>query len=142
MDLKELKWRLKLKSDISRVYEYLTSDEGRASFWAESAKEVAGEVHFQFINGWKYTSKIIKTVKNSMFCLNYFDTKVTFELVKDMDGGTILTLINENIPENEFHDFHAGWVSVLLALKAACDHEVDLRNHHPGQCWDQGFVGN
>lgn len=36
----------------------------------------------------------------------------------------------------------AGWVSVLLALKAAVDFSVDLRNHDPGRTWDQGYADN
>jgi hypothetical protein len=36
----------------------------------------------------------------------------------------------------------AGWVSVLLALKAAVDFGVDLRNHDPERTWSTGFVDN
>jgi len=36
----------------------------------------------------------------------------------------------------------AGWVSVLMALKAAVDHGVDLRNHDPQRTWDQGYADN
>jgi hypothetical protein len=33
-------------------------------------------------------------------------------------------------------------VSGLLALKAAVDFGVDLRNHEPELSWAQGFAGN
>ncbi|MGH9769506.1 MAG: hypothetical protein ACREAB_18940 [Blastocatellia bacterium] len=36
----------------------------------------------------------------------------------------------------------AGWVSVLMALKAAVDFGIDLRNHDPQRTWDEGFVEN
>ena len=36
----------------------------------------------------------------------------------------------------------AGWVSVLLTLKAAADFGVDLRNHDPTRTWDQDFADN
>jgi hypothetical protein len=34
----------------------------------------------------------------------------------------------------------AGWISVLLGLKAAADFRIDLRNHRPGCTWESGFV--
>jgi hypothetical protein len=34
----------------------------------------------------------------------------------------------------------AGWVSVLLALKAAVDFGVDLRNSDPARRWEDGYV--
>ena len=33
-----------------------------------------------------------------------------------------------------------GVVSVLLALKAAADFSVDLRNRDPGRRWEDGYV--
>jgi len=36
----------------------------------------------------------------------------------------------------------AGRVSVLLALKAAVDHGVDLRNHDRERTWVQGYADN
>jgi predicted nucleic acid-binding Zn ribbon protein len=33
-------------------------------------------------------------------------------------------------------------VSVLMALKAAVDFSVDLRNHDPDRTWDHGYVEN
>jgi hypothetical protein len=36
----------------------------------------------------------------------------------------------------------AGWVSVLLALKAAADFGIDLRNHDPARTWNKGYVDN
>ena len=36
----------------------------------------------------------------------------------------------------------AGWVSVLLTLKAAIDFDVDIRNHDPKRTWDQGYADN
>jgi hypothetical protein len=37
---------------------------------------------------------------------------------------------------------NAGWVSVLLGLKAAADHGVDLRNHDAARTWSQGYCDN
>ena len=41
----------------------------------------------------------------------------------------------------EFRDeLLAGWLNVLLPLKAACDFGIDLRNHDPARTWDRSFV--
>jgi hypothetical protein len=32
-----------------------------------------------------------------------------------------------------------GWIQVMLCLKAAVDHNVDLRNHDPSRTWATGF---
>ena len=44
-------------------------------------------------------------------------------------GGTDLTLTETGVPSEWRKENLAGWVSVLLALKAAVDHGVDLRVH-------------
>jgi hypothetical protein len=66
----------------------------------------------------------------------------TFDLADDGAGGTDLTLTDAGVREADYAETHAGWVSVLLALKAAADHGVDLRNHDEQRTWDQGFVDN
>ncbi len=35
-----------------------------------------------------------------------------------------------------------GWISVLLALKAAADFSIDIRNHDARRTWDQGYCDN
>jgi uncharacterized protein YndB with AHSA1/START domain len=52
-------WRLHLASPPETVYQALDSDDGRASFWAESAEEHNGVIHFEFINGERYAARII-----------------------------------------------------------------------------------
>jgi hypothetical protein len=46
------------------------------------------------------------------------------------------------VPEADRVDVTAGWVSVLLALKAAVDFGVDLRNHDPQRSWEHGYAEN
>ena len=57
-------------------------------------------------------------------------------------GGTELTLTDSGVPDAEWEATLAGWVSVLLALKAAADFGVDLRNHDARRTWEQNFVDN
>ena len=54
-------------------------------------------------------------------------------------GGTDLTLRAEAVGSDEEWP---GWVSVLLALKAAADYNVDIRNHDIKRTWDQGYCDN
>jgi len=76
------------------------------------------------------------------FFIMYFDSKLEIMLDEDGSGGTYLSLVHHDISEKSFSEVNAGWVSVLLALKAAVDHGIDLRNHDHGRSWDQGFVDN
>jgi hypothetical protein len=46
------------------------------------------------------------------------------------------------VPAEDRAEVVAGWVSGLLALKAAVDFGVDLRNHDPQRTWDAGFAEN
>ncbi len=46
-----IRWRLHLKLLPGIVYRALSTDEGRAKFWAESAAEADGAIDFVFPNG-------------------------------------------------------------------------------------------
>lgn len=140
--MKEIRWRLHLNSDTKKVFEFLSSEKARSKYWAESAIESNDHIAFVFINGFKYRSKILSSSPNSEFTIEYFNTIVKFELTNDGNGGTDLTLTNSGVPDEEYLDMFAGWLSVLLALKAACDFDIDLRNHDKTRTWDQGFVDN
>ncbi|WP_420401399.1 SRPBCC family protein [Flagellimonas sp.] len=140
--MKTITWKLHLKSSPETVFELLSTSEGRAKFWAEKADEENGMVHFVFPNGQTYGSKVLECIPNQTFCLDYFESLVKFHLEPSDNGGTDLTLINENVAEEEFHEVHAGWVSVLMNLKATADFQCDLRNHDPNKTWDQGYLDN
>ena len=140
--MRTIRWRLYLKSDARTVFELLTTAAGRKKFWAEEADEEHGVIHFLFPNGQTYESRILKLVPNSLFHLDYFDSLVKIQLETTEDGGTDLTLINENVADSEYAEVNAGWVSVLMNLKAAADNHCDLRNHKPDRTWDQGYADN
>jgi uncharacterized protein YndB with AHSA1/START domain len=120
----------------------LATDEGRARFWAESAEEHDGVIQFRFPNGFAWDGEILLREPPRRFAVNYFSDRVTFELDEDGNGGTDLLLVDEGQGGDERHEVHAGWVSVLMTLKAAVDHGVDLRNHDPQRSWDQGYADN
>ncbi len=137
-----IRWRLHLSSPPEAVYELIATNAGRARFWAETAEEEDGHILFRFPNGLEWRANIYEEKPPTHFSLNYFDSKTSFELLDDGAGGTDLTLIDRDVPAKYRAEVVAGWVSVLLALKAAIDFNIDLRNHDPDRTWDQGYCNN
>lgn len=141
-DAASIVWRLELAAPPERVFELLSTDAGRASFWAERTVQDRDVVMFHFPNGETLESRILEATPPRRLVLSYFDaTTVSFEL-RPAGAGTELVLHESGVPEATIHENRAGWVSVLLALKAQADHGVDLRNHDPARTWSQGYVDN
>ena len=136
-------WRLHLRSSPETIYRFLSRDEGRAAFWAESAVEKDGAIHFTFPSGQTWTGKILGSDPPRRYQVVYYGgSTTTFEMADDGKGGTDLTLTDQGVPEADRTEVIAGWVSVLMALKAAVDFGVDLRNHDLARSWEQGFADN
>lgn len=134
-------WRLHLRSSPSQVYEVLATDEGRRRFWANTAQEAKGEIDFRFSDGTRLKSRIIVAEPPSKFGVTYFDgSRALFRLTDDRSGGTDLTLTEEGVPDVNLQENLAGWVSLLLNLKAAVDHGIDLRNQDPERTWERKYV--
>ena len=138
----EIKWKLHLKSAPKKVYDFLNSSKGREIFWSESSNEQDGIISFHFINGQEYKSKIISRKSNQLFEIEYFNSTVKFELSDDGFGGTDLTMNNHGVAAEEYLEVHAGWVSLLMALKGAVDFNIDLRNHDKSRTWSNLYVDN
>ncbi len=138
-----IRWRLHLTAAPAAVYQQLATGAGRRRFWAESAEETDGVIHFRFANGMTLAGRILTRDPPHRFAVTYFgDSQVTFDCQDDGQGGTDLMLTETGVPEAWRSENRAGWVSVLLALKAAVDFGVDLRNHDPARSWDRGYVDN
>jgi hypothetical protein len=138
-----IRWRIHLSSSPGHVYGLLASDTGRASFWAKSAIERDGAIEFVFPGGQAWRGKILERRSPVRFVVEYYGGSIaTFELLDDGRGGTDLTLIDAGVPNQDRSEVTAGWVSVLMALKAAADFGIDLRNHDAGRTWEQSFVDN
>ena len=135
-----VRWRLHIPASPERVYAALDSDEGRASFWAESAVETAGQIEFQFVNGYRCRSQVLERRRPHLLAIDYMGGPLRFELFPDGSGGTELLLTHEGIAPEEWNEVHAGWLNVLFPLKAWLVHGVDLRNHDPGRSWDNGYA--
>ena len=142
-DPDKILWRLHLRSPIQQVFEALSTDGGRACFWAESAIEQEGVIQFVFPNGILWEGRILETVPPNRYAVRYYGGSVaTFVLEEDGGGGTDLTLTDQGVPPEDRVEVIAGWVSVLMALKAAVDFGVDLRTHDPQRTWDHRYVEN
>ncbi|MEM8510203.1 MAG: SRPBCC domain-containing protein [Bacteroidota bacterium] len=137
-----IKWKLCLQSAPSKVFTYLTSKEGIERFWAEKAAIKDGHIQFSFPNNQRYASKILNQEPNRNFRIEYFNSIVDLNLSENEFGGTRLEVVNSNVEKEEYLANYAGWVSVLMTLKAAIDFGVDLRNHDPQKTWDDGYVDN
>jgi len=136
-----IRWRIHLRSSPAQVFERLATAGGRRSFWAQSAEQRGDEIEFVFLSGQRLQSTVHECRPPDRFTLSYFQgSRVTFELEPDGTGGTDLTLTEEGVPAGERDDNLAGWVAVLLTLKAAVDFAVDLRNHDARRTWVQGYV--
>ena len=138
-----IRWRLHLASPPEKVYELLSTDAGRARFWAEHAWEEGGSVEFRFPNGMTHRGRVLAKDLPRRFAVEYFGgTTAEFVLADDRRGGTDLSLTETGVPAKWREENRAGWVSVLMALKTAVDFDADVRSHDPQRTWDQGFVEN
>lgn len=137
-----IRWKLHFASKPDVVYEALSTNEGRRGYWAESADEVDGNIHYVFLNGIEDTGEILERIPGKRFSVMYFGWKVTFDLSSDGATGTDMFMSAEGIPEAEKMEISAGWVSWLLAMKASVDFAVDLRSHDVERTWFDGYVDN
>jgi uncharacterized protein YndB with AHSA1/START domain len=134
-----IEWRIHLSSSPERVYKFLSTAEGRAACWAESAPEKDGHIEFTFPGGLEWRGQILEAEPPHVFSVRYYgNTEARFVLEDDGVGGCDLVLTDTA----DDAETRAGWVSVLLALKAAADHGVDLRNHDPARTWETGYADN
>ena len=137
-----IRWKMHFRSPPAKVYDALTTDSGRAGYWAESAPEHKDRITFHILNYEPFTGRILHREAPRSFVLEYFGTVVKFKLDDDGRGGTDLSLLATEVDESIRMEMTAGWVSVLMSMKAAVDHGVDLRNHDPTRSWHQGFADN
>lgn len=135
-----IRWRIHIAASPELVFAALDSDEGRASFWAESAVEDSGHIEFRFIDGYTFIGRVLEREAPRLLVLDYMGGPARFELSSDQVGGTDLLLTHEGVEPDEWNEVHAGWLNVLFPLKAYVTHGVDLRNHDPARSWLQGYA--
>ncbi|MBT8077010.1 MAG: SRPBCC domain-containing protein [Gammaproteobacteria bacterium] len=135
-------WKLHFASPPEKVYDALATDDGRAGYWAESAIETDGKIHYVFLNGIEDTGSIIERERPGRFKVTYFSWTVTFDIDSDGMGGSDMTVTCVGVKDEDKRQMVAGWVSWLMAMKAAVDFDVDLRNHDPERTWFHGYADN
>ena len=139
--LPPIEWRVHFRSSRDAVWEAWTTDAGRERFWAETSKHVDVGFELRFINGQALAVRVHESTRPSRFVFSYFgDSRVTVALTDDGSGGCDLHLTEEGVAPHEHLENYAGWVSVLLACKAAVDFGIDLRSHDRGRTWDGHYV--
>lgn len=139
---KTVVWRVMLPVAREAAFAALDGQQGRESFWAERAPERDGVIHFRFPNGQTTMSKILRREPPSLYELDYFGSPTKIEFEAAGEETTVLSLEARNIPDEDYLDVYAGWVSVLMAMKCWIATGCDLRNHDSNRSWDQKFVEN
>ncbi len=86
-----IRWRIQIERPPADVFASLDSSSGRARFWAESAAEDEGIIHFAFINGTRHDARILRREPSRLWSIEYFGSPATFELKPDQQGGTDVT---------------------------------------------------
>ena len=137
-----IRWKMHFASSREEVFRALVTADGRARYWAESAPEVDGRITFHILNYQPFSGRVLRKQESSLFAVEYFGTIVEFLLNDDGKGGTDLSLLATRVDESIRMEMTAGWVSVLMAMKAAVDHGVDLRNHDASRSWGDGYADN
>jgi uncharacterized protein YndB with AHSA1/START domain len=133
-------WRLHTTSPPEQVFRLWISDEGREKFWAEKSRIDGNVFRLIFPDGSEEECKVIQSDPPALLEFSYFGATVKVELASDGHGGTDLTLTSTGVPIEEYEEVNAGWLSVLLQLKAAADFGIDLRNHDRSRTWRQGYI--
>lgn len=114
----ELQWRVHLNATPEGVYELLSTDGGRESFWAESSKAFNDEVSLAFPDLSTTTVRILLEHPPHVLEMDYFGVPTRFVMQRAGEHSTVLEVTASNVPAHDMVDLAAGWVSVLLNLKA------------------------
>jgi uncharacterized protein YndB with AHSA1/START domain len=132
-------WRIHFASSPEAVWEAWTTDRGRERFWSETSRQDGNGIDLSFVNGDSLHVELVEATAPKRLAFRYFGgSAVTVDLAPDGAGGCDLRLREEGAPDPLGN--YAGWVSVLLACKAAVDFGIDLRSHDPARSWDEGYA--
>lgn len=135
----EICWRLHLSSPPERVYAAWIDAGQHPRFWCESSVATAAGFELAFSDGTREVVTVVAADPPWRVRFVYFGAEVDLRFDPAGDG-TDLTLHTRGVPDDEWHEVHAGWLSVLLPFKAWVDFRIDLRNHDPMRTWRERFV--
>lgn len=133
-------WKLSLPASRSRVFRALADPIERAHYWAHSPEGPAGIIQFHFSSGEQSKGRVLRKREPELFELEYFGATATFELCADEPSITDLMLTHTGVRREEWLETYAGWLNVLLPLKAWIVCGIDIRNGDPRKTWTDGYV--
>lgn len=134
--------KVRIERPARAVWEMVSTDAGREAFWCERSRESGGALEMEFPNGVRERFETLGREEGRALRMRYFGgSELAIEVRGDGDACEV-TVTETGVAGAERAENESGWVSVLLALKAAAQHGIDLRNHDPARTWDQGYVDN
>jgi uncharacterized protein YndB with AHSA1/START domain len=142
MTIPSVQWKLHLRSAPDHIFALFSTDAGRCAFWSETSLESENTMTLSFLGEpHPIACHILERTPPHRFVFQYWaGTTVEVSLCPDERGGTDLTVTETGFLTAAHREENlAGWVTVLMNLKAVADHGIDLRNHDPERTWKAGY---
>ena len=133
-------WRLSLAVPREQVYELLSTDEGRARFWAESTRRRGDAIVFRSADGSTHRARVDRGKAPAALLAGLPGRHRDVPPDETRGKGTRLELAHAGVAAADRAVAEAAWVGILLGLKAAAQFDVDLRNHDRRRSLRQRFV--
>ena len=132
-------WKISLAAKPEDVFALISSDAGRAAFWAEESRTEGERFLLTFANGAQVDCRVIRLEPPHLISFEYFGgSRIDFRLEANPDGGTDFEVIEA--ATDEWQDNYPGWVAWLYCLKGAADHGITLKSGSPSKTWQKGYV--
>ena len=132
-------WKITLAAEPGAVFELISTDAGRAAFWAEESRTEGQRFLLTFANGAQVDCRVIRHQPPHLISFEYFGgSRVDFRLGANPDGGTDFEVTEA--ATGEWQDHYPGWVAWLYCLKGAADHGITLKSRSPSKTWQKGYV--
>jgi hypothetical protein len=134
-------WRVHLLAPRELVFDLITPEFEPGPYRASSAGRLDGENGWLAPEGAHLKDATLDLTPPRRIVARYAGGGVaTLELSDDGRGGTVLRLTDVGQQAEDRTELVAGWVSVLLALKASVDFSLDLRDHDRRTFWTGAYL--
>ena len=135
---KGVEWKIGLAAKPEAVFELISTDAGRQSFWSEQSRAGGEGFLLAFANGAEVNCRILESEPPRRFSFEYFDgNRVDFRLEGTAQGGTDFEVLD---PAGDMKEHYPGWVAWLYCLKGAADFGITLKSRSPSKTWQKGYV--
>lgn len=139
-NFKNVSWRVVCHANIKKVFDLIATDSGRTKFWCEQSTTSEDHIHMIFPGGETETARILKYDRPTSMEIIYFGAVTKFQITELRSGCVVH--VEAIVRDADFDETNAGWVSVLMNLKAVSTYDIDLRNHKQDYSWARGFIDN